>query len=431
MLLFFWFSLLYAFKSKRNCDDSSFRIAILNIKYISPNYINCKKVRCSNADFHSKMTAFNHVFSCAPPLPSAFFSILDQADSNQGEASDVAYEDAIAGGQHQGESIIARELRELKEREEEMKRLRMSLQTNHQAQQKETISESTAAKSNGHSSVSPTPSFPKATSQSPVQGTWQRDVSPFVSQKRRESLDSGSSHSGTGRNSLEVGGPSRTVKVHPIADGDQKNESTEKPDYFKKQETPIEREMRLARERENELRRMKGMPEIVEKKEDTIYGSYGANPDPGSLPPSRISHGSQQSQQSIMKRLGTSRLQQEVNAQKEREMALRSEGKIISTSEEHIQPLKYMEVTGTDRVDGSEKRNFSTKRSPVVNSPGEVQDPQTPRQSSSISTVQSQASKKSASSGGQLFSYKEFKQTAESKIERELREMREREEELR
>ncbi|CAL1541341.1 unnamed protein product [Lymnaea stagnalis] len=342
-------------------------------------------------------------------------------DVNHNHKKDVSYE------AHDGESIIARELRELKEREEEMRKMRNSLHgtqindgESHAAPNNQ--KPSTLAVTSSQHTVQTSPSPGHVVSQrdaSPAQGTWQRDVSPFVSQKRRESQDSNSSHS-TGRTPSESTPASRNVRVQPMVD----DNDDEKPDYFKKTETPIEREMRLARERENELRRQKGLPELTP--DSDYYSSYGTGSEASTsttvVRPRSIGQPSD-----TMKKFASSRLQQEIMQQKEREVALRKEGKIISTSEEHIEPLKYMEVAGVDKVDGKEKRNFVTKRSSAAYSEPEVISSQ-----QDVTSPAGQPNKRASVSGvGQLFSYKEFKQTAESKIERELREMREREEELR
>lgn len=344
-------------------------------------------------------------------------------DVNHNQTKVVSYEEAIAKNAHEGESRIARELRELKEREEELKKLRGSGHSTHNTDEVDgSVDSSQKTKSQTANS--------QRSSQSESvfgHGLWQRDVSSFTSQKRRESEDSASSHGSVHTASDSI--PSRhDVRVRPIADGNSDDED-KKPNYFEKQETPIEREMRLVRERENELRRLKGLPEL-EHKDENSYVSYGASNE------SQNSSSTYKPRQVVgqpsesMRKFANSRIQQEVQKQSEREHELRSQGKIISTSEEHIEPKKYMEIAGLDKVDGTEKRNFVSKKVSVSQSESDIVS-LGGQQDATASGGQMIRKSSTIASGGNMFSYKEFKQTAESKIERELREMREREEELR
>lgn len=97
-------------------------------------------------------------------------------------------------------------------------------------------------------------------------------------------------------------------------------------------ETPIEREIRLAKEREEELKREKGLlinnnnnnnnsePEVIK-----IKNKLGNKKD-----------ALQNDTRGVQHRLATNRIQQEIEEANERENELRTEGKILTTSEETV-----------------------------------------------------------------------------------------------
>ena len=327
---------------------------------------------------------------------------------------DIPYEEAISRYNHEGESRIAQELRELREREEEVRQLREKMNkatvggdAGDMAPKKPAAASTPSPAAKQPHKPPSAPQTPRGDRSAPTTPRTDKVVTPTVT------------------HSL-----SRNVHASPLLDTNTPVTQAPSP----KQETPIEREIRLARERENELRRAKGLPELQpEPKKQESFDE----PDSGEFVGTPRYYSPQPD--TSMRRFATNRLQQEMLVQHNREMTLRQEGKIISTSEEHIQPLRYSEVVGQDKADVTVKRNFKT---PGRRSSGTSQDelnngdsspapssrskgaPQTPRDS---------AGKKGLvpGPGSVSFSYREFAQTAESKIERELREMREREEELR
>ena len=343
----------------------------------------------------------------------------------------ISYEDAIANSHHQGESLIARELREAREREEELSTLRQRLS----------------------GSVLHTAAPPQLEKQ-PVAQTvqvethkpsYQKDVSPYK-QGRRQSQDSLSSHS-TEKSPVPNYVPPKAVRVggfsaETLGLNYRTPERTEKK-KVKKAETPIEREIRLARERENEYRAQKGLPLLPDekKKEESSDEEEKKEEEPQITTTSYFrSQSSPSTENNSMRKLASSRLQHEIRQQSDLEKKYLAEGKIKSTSEEHmgLGLVKYTENIPQTEVSATPKRNFSITRKSVQEpvkktaeqngSPEHREQPKTPRTPVIEPPKYSRAV---SGSGGLTFSYKESRHKAESKIEQELREMREREEELR
>ncbi|XP_076462659.1 uncharacterized protein LOC143295010 isoform X2 [Babylonia areolata] len=323
---------------------------------------------------------------------------------------EIPYEEAISQYNHEGESRIARELRELKEREEEVRQLRERM-NKATVSGGDTIQQKAAVTSAAKPTVkqASTPQTPRGDKSAPTTPRADKPHAPTVSFSRSVHLS-------------PRGDNTTTTPTTPTTTTPTPKKPTPKP------ETPIQREIRLARERENELRRVKGLPELKPEpqKQESLEEKEGE--DMVVTPRYHLNQ-----PDTTMRRFASDRLQQEILDQRNREMKLRQEGKIISTSEEHIQPLRYAEVIGHDQTDGLVKRNFRTPARRSSNaSDGSASGESTPRpQAAPHPPKESAGGKKSAGTGAVSFSYREFAQTAESKIERELREMREREEELR
>ncbi|KAG8212745.1 hypothetical protein J437_LFUL019693, partial [Ladona fulva] len=90
-------------------------------------------------------------------------------------------------------------------------------------------------------------------------------------------------------------------------------------------ETPIEREIRIAREREEELRREKG---LIQQPNQTTVTKPQVPPRSAAstiTPPSK-------SQQNVQLRIATNRIQREIQETTEREKELRDAGKIQTIS---------------------------------------------------------------------------------------------------
>ncbi|XP_037527165.1 uncharacterized protein LOC119404652 isoform X2 [Rhipicephalus sanguineus] len=207
------------------------------------------------------------------------------------------------------DSKIADEIRELQEREEELRELRerLHIQSNdHKCSEVANSSNDDGIAANGV--VSPVASLTSSS------GGLSRTVSV-------ESLPP---------NGSTLFGPRRKDKitVRPLSDG---TEDAVPSPPFALGESPIEREIRLARDREEALRKEKGLLGQLQA-EGFIKKGEVASPTPvkgAKVPATLVLRGG-----SSQKILATSRIQQEIEEQTQREMALRESGHIQTISQE-------------------------------------------------------------------------------------------------
>ena len=216
----------------------------------------------------------------------------------------------------------------------------------------------------------------------------------------------------------EVGGKS-TARVEPYeVHDDEDEELVIRP----RQETVIEREVKLMRQREGSLRRVRGYPVLSLK--DTPVAIEVSSQDEAAV----VGQKTTTDNEIDMKRLATNRLRLEILRDRQREIDLRSQGKIHTTSAERIGPpavlldeLKARELTA------QHERKPRTAKSiqPSARSVGEDSS----KWSSSVGSGvdQRQVHGVAARSGIKVAS----RTVGERLIEQEVRELRRREEELR
>ena len=360
----------------------------------------------------------------------------------------VHYEAAISSRAHPGESLIAKELREMKEREEEFRRIHKHSSEDRVDSWETPASESAVYNVNA-SHVIPVNS---------KQNTPQRDERRPDSVHKSSSLDSELSNA-----SDRVVTPNRETRVKVQPWRDEEDYDYERYSSTLRNETPVEREIRLAKEREDDLRKDKGLPprQVLPDKSIPIELKNNEPVRPSYL----FRKGEDDNQRGTMRKISTVRLQKEIESERHRELTLRKEGKISTTSEERVGELmKYVEVipppSSFDSQQNKPKGVTPTRsahkpitagvdtKSPASKTPllpqervieivssepiqnggasrdevDHAQERSRPNENVRVRTPHSQ-------SNGSI-TRKSYNAT-ESKIEQELREMREREEELR
>ena len=371
------------------------------------------------------------------------------------EGDMITYGVAISAKTHAGETLIARELREQREREEELQKHWEEIQ---QFKASEDGSVPPSARElvpppSAQSPVQATKSAPKPGQAQP--STYQTEVTPFKQTSsqpatnasgRRGSVESNSSSAASSsqdgvRHQDPLQPPRYTRGVQPLGGDDEEEQVPFALRFLTKNETPVEREIRIAREREEELRRERGLPvndaspdippagaDVVDSKPTNYHRSMSAPAD-----------------KQAMKKLSSSRLMLEMGRERRREIDLHSEGKIKTTSEDHLTDLStYAKTVNAEMVTTAKK--FPKAKTPTEPSPSaEVMSPneESPHQNgvSVTPTTPSKPEPAVVRRYSQLQPAEELdwnvskgKPTmtrTENKIDSEMREMKEREEELR
>jgi len=236
----------------------------------------------------------------------------------------------------------------------------------------------------------------------------------------------------------------RTIGVRPLAGPDDNDDEAATSFITPRNDTLIEREIRITRQREGSLRRVRGYPVIHQQTAVEVplsgFGRRLQSPSSSSLStsPRTEDPGSGAADDNVaMKRMATNRLRLEILRERKREVDLRSQGKIYTISEEHIErPPLLAEIVAsssastsprdgrTTRVSDGEQKDSAV--SDVANSDG--------RQQSSVAAAHrehQQQQQPQFNRPQQQDDRGRRRLIGEKLIEQEVREMRLREQELR
>ncbi|XP_023228750.1 uncharacterized protein LOC111629116 isoform X2 [Centruroides sculpturatus] len=233
---------------------------------------------------------------------------------------------------HAAESKIAMEIREMRKREEELRQMREQAASRSKPQ--ETVNES--IQSDGST---------KSEDFLEDDGGSTNNVNFHAKNSMTRAVSLDSLHVGQTYNIGYAFCHRRKdrIKVKPLEDGDDERDSSK---YRALKESPIEREIRLAREREEELKREKGLIRNGEVKEKPKKLE-----EPIKMPESPVTGNDTQ------RLLATTRIQQEIEEQTRREMALRESGHIQTISQERTDSkVTRIREAGNCTPDGADRK---------------------------------------------------------------------------
>lgn len=379
---------------EREQEISKLRSTVYKVPSSEPDEVDSVFLPPQNAQAdtngHSVFVAEQHIEEPQVKAAPAPTQRSTPSANAPGMTTSISYEDAISTYAHAGESMIARELREQKEREEELRRR---------------WREELGIESPLQNSEPDTPyNMPD-----PVQPRFQQQRS--VQKSTSEPPRGRTPENGVSAVENDSQVQRKSSRVQPLAVEDDRDPYRYVPQY----ETPIEREIRLAREREAEFRQMKGLgAEQTLKSDQQVVLDVKAE---GPVVRPQILHrkGDEPVQEkATMKRLAHSRLQQEIEVERQRELDLQRLGHISTLSDDRKgDPARYVDVVAKESSPVT-----PTTTQAVSSSPAPVEEIESP------STLVRKVTKSPVDRSGQ-------RSMGELKIEQELREMREREEELR
>lgn len=301
------------------------------------------------------------IYDAVSPPPSEYLSDRSTpTPSNPPVTTTTTTTAPVPVTQNATEARIALEIRELKEREDELRQMREELMASRENLLEDEEVRSSASREQlledhltSLTTTTDEGNFsecgdPASSEDKSSDGSNSRMMSP--------DLHHPGSHLDFGR---------RRVTVKPFEEDDEEDQ----PVYTRMQkESVIEREIRLAREREEAYRREKGL----------LNGSVQPRPASASTAPVSSSSSStsvpaaprpQADVRDVQHRMATSRIQLEIQETSQKERELRDAGKILTTSEETV------DAKVTRLSDFSDMSQLESPRSQVV--------PSAPRPSSS------------------------------------------------
>ncbi|XP_066942353.1 uncharacterized protein mdu isoform X2 [Macrobrachium rosenbergii] len=262
------------------------------------------------------------------------------------------------------ETKIALEIRELKEREEELRRMRAQLTSS-----RDTLNEDEESRSSASREQLLEDHFTSFTTTTD-EGNYS-ECGDAVSSEDKSSDGSNSRimspellHPGT-----HLDFSRRKVTVKPFED-----EEEDQPVYTRMQkESVIEREIRLAREREEAFRREKGLLQnsagnVANRPNNNNNNTTTTNNNNNTIF-SRPSAFAKEDPRDVQHRMATSRIQLEIQETCEKEKELRDAGKILTTSEETVDAkvTRMSDFTDMSQIDNAWNRtptSSSTSSSP-------------------------------------------------------------------